>query len=82
MQPLTPTASRTTPVRAAATKAAKPVTPEDEAREEALQTQQAQFDFEMSDRAELQREANVLRDMMVEQLKADDEILKKYIMMI
>ena len=80
--PVTPTANRTAPARAAATKTAKPATPEDEAREQALQLQQAQFDFEMSERAELQREANVLRDMMVAQLKADDEILKKYIMMI
>jgi hypothetical protein len=49
---------------------------------DALAAQQAQFDEEMEERAELQREANVLRDMMLEQLKADDEALKKWIAMI
>ncbi len=48
----------------------------------AVAAQQAQFDEAMEERAELQREANVLRDMMLEQLKADDEALKKYIAMI
>ena len=43
---------------------------------------QAQFDAAMDERAELEREANVLRDMMLAQLKADDEALKKYIAMI
>jgi hypothetical protein len=36
----------------------------------------------MEERAELEREANVLRDMMLAQLKDDDEALKKYIAMI
>lgn len=49
---------------------------------DAVAAQQTQFDEEMEERAELQREANVLRDMMLEQLKADDEALKKYIAMI
>lgn len=44
--------------------------------------QQSQFDERMQVQAELQREANVLRDMMLAQLKADDEALKKYIAMI
>lgn len=44
--------------------------------------QQAKFDELMEERAELEREANVLRDMMLAQLKADDETLKKYIAMI
>ena len=48
----------------------------------ATQAQQAQFDETMEERAELQREANVLRDMMLAQLKADDDALKKYITMI
>jgi hypothetical protein len=64
-------ASRT-PARAAA----KP--PADQA----VAAQQAQFDQTMEERAELEREANVLRDMMLEQLKNDDEALKKYIAMI
>lgn len=60
-----------TPVRAA-----KPP------QSDVVAAQQAQFDEEMEERAELEREANVLRDMMLEQLKADDEALKKYIAMI
>jgi hypothetical protein len=44
--------------------------------------QQQRFDEAMEERAELEREANVLRDMMLAQLKADDEVLKKYIAMI
>jgi hypothetical protein len=43
---------------------------------------QAAFDEVMDERAELLREANVRRDMMLAQLKADDEALKKYIAMI
>jgi hypothetical protein len=62
--------------RTATTRAAK--TP----KSEAVAAQQAQFDEEMEERAELEREANVLRDMMLAQLKADDEALKKYIAMI
>lgn len=49
---------------------------------DAVAAQQAQFDEEMEERAELEREANVLRDMMLVQLKDDDETLKKYISMI
>jgi hypothetical protein len=51
-------------------------------KDDAVATQQAQFDEDMEERAELEREANVLRDMMLAQLKADDEALKKYIAMI
>lgn len=49
---------------------------------DAVAAQQSQFDDDMEERSELLREANVLRDMMLEQLKADDEALKKYIAMI
>lgn len=49
---------------------------------EEVAAQQAGFDRAMEERAELEREANVLRDMMLAQLKADDEALKKYIAMI
>lgn len=57
-------------------RAAKPPT------SDAVAAQQAQFDETMEERAELEREANVLRDMMLAQLKADEEALKKYIAMI
>lgn len=49
---------------------------------DAVAAQQSRFDEDMEERAELEREANILRDMMLEQLKADDEALKKYIAMI
>jgi len=49
---------------------------------DAVAAQQAAFDREMAERAELLREANAMRDMMLQQLKADDEALKKYIAMI
>ena len=51
-------------------------------KSDAVVAQQAQFDEEMEERAELEREANVLRDMMLAQLKEDDAALKKYIAMI
>ena len=44
--------------------------------------QQEQFDELAEEQAELQREANVLRDMMLAQLKADDEAMRKFIAMI
>lgn len=44
--------------------------------------QQQAFDETTEETAELEREANVLRDMMLEQLKDDDATLKKYIAMI
>jgi hypothetical protein len=47
-----------------------------------LLAQQAAFDFEMQQKTETQREANVLRDLQIEQMKRDDEIVKKYIEMI
>lgn len=49
---------------------------------DAVAAQQAQFDEAMEERSELLREANSMRDMMLAQLKADDEALKKYIAMI
>ncbi|HLI95491.1 MAG TPA: hypothetical protein VKT72_05300 [Candidatus Baltobacteraceae bacterium] len=49
---------------------------------DAVAAQEAQFNDEMEERAELLREANAMRDMMLAQLKVDDETLKKYIAMI
>jgi hypothetical protein len=42
----------------------------------------SEFDDAQSERAELLREMNVLRDMALEQQKHDDEILKKWIALI
>jgi hypothetical protein len=53
-----------------------------DADDQALAQQQRAFDQLMLLRAEQQREANVIRDMMTEQLKRDEEVLKKWIEMI
>lgn len=47
-----------------------------------LDGMRAEFDNAQAERAELMREANVLRDMALEQQKRDDEILKKWIALI
>jgi hypothetical protein len=52
------------------------------AQEQALAVRRAQFDFDLEQRAELQREADALRDMMLAELKAEDGYLKKWIEMI
>jgi len=77
------TVLRTRPVAHApaggeAATAKPPATPDDT---DVIQQQQA-FDQLMLARAEQQREANVIRDMMTEQLKRDEEVLKKWIEMI
>ncbi len=41
-----------------------------------------QFDTVLRQRAELDRELNALRDLSMEQVKRDDEILKKWIALI
>ena len=48
----------------------------------ALALRRARFDFDLEERAELQREADALRDMMLAQLKAEDGYLHKWIEMI
>lgn len=47
-----------------------------------LDRMRVEFDETQAERAELLREANVLRDMALEQQKRDDEILKKWIALI
>ena len=55
-----------------------PVGPEDVA----LLAQQAAFDRMMQLRAELQREANALRDLAMEQVKRDDSVMSQWIKLI
>ena len=55
-----------------------PPTPE----ELALIAQQATFDQMMQARAEASREANALRDLMMEQLKHDDQAMRSWIKLI
>ncbi len=54
----------------------------DPQNDDAIDAEREAFDFRLAERAELLRESNAMRDMMLAQLKADDEALKKYIAMI
>ncbi|HMD03604.1 MAG TPA: hypothetical protein VKG44_11625 [Candidatus Baltobacteraceae bacterium] len=55
---------------------------EDQDREAHLDLVRSEFDYAQQQRAEFQREMNILRDMAMEQRKLDDEILKKWIALI
>ena len=48
----------------------------------ALLAQQSAFNFQLQERAELMRESNELRALQMQQLKHDDEIVKKWIELI
>lgn len=47
----------------------------------ALEAQREAFDQQTRMRAELERESNALRDLAMQQVKDDDELLKKWIAM-
>lgn len=53
-----------------------------DARELAVDTVRTEFDLHEAERAELLREWNLTRDMAMEQVKKDDEIVKKWIALI
>ena len=55
---------------------------EADASELAMDRMRARFDEQEQERAELLREWNVMRDMAMEQMKRDNEIMKKWIMLI
>jgi len=44
-----------------------------------LQQQSTQFDQMTAEKSELQRQSNILRDVAMQQRKADDQITKKFI---
>ena len=48
----------------------------------AIAAQHAAFDYELAERAELLREHEALQTLMMEQLKNEDEIMKKWIALI
>ena len=48
----------------------------------AIAAQHAAFDFELAERAELLREHEALQTLLMEQLKNEDEIMKKWIALI
>jgi hypothetical protein len=74
---------RQSPVRLATARGtAKAAAGADPQADDAIGAEREAFDFRIAERAELLRESNALRDMMLAQLKADDEALKKYIAMI
>jgi hypothetical protein len=52
------------------------------AQQQTLATQRASFDYEAAERAELEREREVLEEMVQAQLKLEDEIVTKWIAMI
>jgi hypothetical protein len=47
-----------------------------------IAAQHAAFDFELAERAELMREHEALQALVMEQLKNEDEIMKKWIALI
>jgi hypothetical protein len=55
------------------------LTPEEQAK---LAAQHAAFDFQLAERAELEREHEALAALVMEQLKNEDEIMKKWIALI
>lgn len=54
----------------------------DASDEAAALQQRLQFDTVLRQRAELDRELNALRELSLEQVKRDDEVLKKWIALI
>ena len=68
-----------TPVARPGSAASGDLTPEQQA---ALAAQHQAFDFETAERAEIMREHEALQALLLEQLKNEDEIMKKWIAMI
>ncbi len=54
----------------------------DQTQQAKIDAMRSEFDNEQQRRAELLREMNALRDMAMEQMKRDDEVLKKVIALI
>ena len=59
-----------------------PLDAEPSPEEAALFAREQAFDMQLRLRAEMERESNALRDLFQEQMKQDDEFLKKCIAMI
>lgn len=53
-----------------------------DARQAELDRLQQAFDFEQKERAELLREFNLMRDLALEQVKRDDEAVKKWMALV
>jgi hypothetical protein len=76
--PLTPR-GRCAPVSRSA---AAPSSPADAAAANTLAAQHSAFDAVTAEHAELARESAALQDLMLAQLKNEDEVMKKWIAMI
>lgn len=81
---LPPRGDRAAPVRAAGARPAAgapapDVTPEQQAQ---IAAQHAAFDFQAAETAEMLREHEALQALIMEQLKNEDEIMKKWIALI
>ena len=72
-------APRSLPVVRQPSAGADDLTPEQQAQ---LAAQHAAFDFEAAERGELLREHEALQALLMEQLKNEDEIMKKWIALI
>lgn len=71
------------PVRGTARPAAPTSSPDPAADQQAqIAVQHAAFDFQLAETAELQREHEALQALLMEQLKNEDEIMKKWIALI
>ncbi|HZY99485.1 MAG TPA: hypothetical protein VFE36_07920 [Candidatus Baltobacteraceae bacterium] len=81
--PLLPLRDRTTPVRAEAARPASGVSSDLTADQQAqIAAQHVAFDFQTAETAELLREHEALQALLMENLKNEDEIMKKWIALI
>jgi hypothetical protein len=82
-QLLQPVRERAAVARAAAPRgpaaSSSDLTPEQQAQ---IAAQHAAFDFQLAETAELVREHEALQTLLMEQLKNEDEIMKKWIALI
>ena len=80
MGPVLPVRSDRLTTRAPSSAAA--TDPDAAAQQAAIAAQHAAFDAELAERAELLREHEALQTLLMEQLKNEDEIMKKWIALI
>jgi hypothetical protein len=71
--------AETTAARPASTSADDAVTPDEQAQ---IAAQHATFNFQAAEDAEIQREHDLLQALLMEELKNEDEIVKKWIALI
>jgi hypothetical protein len=79
-----PRGERTVPARAAASRSAAGSSPPDltTGQQAQIAAQHAAFDFQAAEIAEQLREHEALQALLMEQLKNEDEIMKKWIALI